>query len=218
MSITNLQNKVFEIENPIEIDFAVNEIRKLLATLQWVSNPYHIAQRFYKKTEKGGFYYPETFIKKAGGKYEYHPLTPDNDYKGMFFFVVGKGVNDYRANELNFLTYPVSIIFSANLKLIEDARLEKYLFTQELIRSARRLLTEGMMNFDFDYKILSETRDLREVYKEFVLDDIEQYNRAPLQCFRIDLSVRVQEDCYLHAPEPRKPVREKVLTAKSEER
>ena len=212
MSITNLQNKVFEIENPIEIDFAVNEIRKLLATLQWVSHPYHIAQRFYKKTEKGGFYYPETFIKKAGGKYEYHPLTPDNDYKGMFFFVVGKGVNDYRANELNFLTYPVSIVFSANLKLIEDARLEKYLFTQELIRSARRLLTDGMMNFDFDYKILSETRDLREVYKEFVLNDIEQYNRAPLQCFRIDLSVRVQEDCYLPAPvQPKEEV--KPITA-----
>ena len=75
------------------------------------------------------------------------------------------------------------------------------------------------MNFDFDYKILSETRDLREVYKEFVLDDIEQYNRAPLQCFRIDLSIRVQEDCYLPAPaQPASatpaPVQEKELTEK----
>lgn len=195
MSITNLQDKVFEIENPVEIDKAVEDIRVLLSELYWVSHPFHIAQRFYQRTEKQAYYFPQTYLKKEAGKYEYHTLTPDNDYKGMFFFMVGKGTDDYYPNEFNYITYPVSIIFSANLALIDDVKLEKYLFTQELIKSARRLLTEKMVNFDFDYRVVSETRDLREVYREFVLDDIEQYNRAPLQCFRIELVVRIQEDC-----------------------
>ena len=109
--------------------------------------------------------------------------------------MVGKGLNDYNANEFNFLKYKVGIIFSVNLKLIDKTKLEKGLFTQELIRESRRKLTEASILFDFDYKIESETRDLREVYREFQLDDLEQYNRAPLQCFRFDLEITVQEQC-----------------------
>lgn len=197
MSITKLQDKPIIIGSPIEIEFAVNEIRKQLATIPWVSHPYFIAQRFYYLEKNGNrtFYYPETYAPTNKGVYGYHRLTPDSDYPGMFFFLVGDGTNDFEANQENFITYPVSIIFSTNLKLINEPRLEQGLFTQDLLRDVRYKLTNTMINHDFDYQLLTESRDLRTVYREFTLKDLDTYNRAPLQCFRFDLSVRIQEGC-----------------------
>ena len=193
--MVDLQDKPVIIGTPIEIEMATNEIRLLLSELPWVSHPYHIAQRFYRKKRQRAFYYPETYAGGTGNKFNYHRLTPDNDYSGMFFFYVGKERNDYAPNQTNFLRYDVAIIFSANLKLIDEAKLENGLFTQELIRDVRRLLTTSHPLFDFHYKIKTVTRDLREVYREFVLDSIEQYNRAPMQCFRFDIEITTQEEC-----------------------
>jgi len=195
--LTNLQNKVFEIVNPVEIDAAVEKMRQAFSNLSWLSHPYHIAQRFYKETEKGAFYYPETYISKADGdikKEPYHRLTPDSDYTGMIFFMVGKSTPGSKGND--FTNYPVSIIGSANLKKIDPVKLKKYLFTQELIKSIKDIIYNNEESvWDFSVEIISETRDLRETYREFVLDKIESYNRAPLQCFRIDLLVTLQKEC-----------------------
>lgn len=200
--MTKSQNKPIVIGTPIEIEFACNEIRKTISTLDWISHPYFIAQRFFKKdaTTNKRFIYPETYAPSVDENEEfnsknYHRLTPDNDYSGMCFFMVSRGTNDFKANEYNFLTYQVGIIFSVNLELIDAVKLRSGLFTQELMREVRRKLTESVMLFDFDYSIQFETRDLREVYREFQLDDLEQYNRAPLQCFRFDLELKVQEQC-----------------------
>lgn len=193
--MTNSQNKQAAVSVPIEIEAAVNYIRLLLADLDWVTHPFHIAQRFTRKKNSQSFVYPETYAGGGGKKYRYHRLTPDNDYKGMFFFMVGDEQNDFSPNENNYLTHDVSIIFSCNLKKIDPVKLENGLFTQVLIRDVRRLLTKNSMMFDFKYTINNVSRDLRTVYNEFTLDDIEQYNRAPLQCFRFNLSLTLQEDC-----------------------
>lgn len=195
MSTVKLQNKPIVIGTPIEIEFAVNEIRKVLATIPWITHPYFIAQKFATTIDGRRFVYPETYAPTKLGSMEYMRLTPDNDFNGMIFFMVGSGTNDFEANQENFITYPVSIIGSANLKNIDAAKLNAGLFTQELIRDVRRLLTTTMINHNFDYSIESETRDLSEVYREFDLGDLEKYNRAPQQCFRIELSVRIMEDC-----------------------
>lgn len=198
MALSNLQNKSFDVVAPVEIDKACERLRSLLSTdLSWISHPFHIAQRFYNEEGGRAFYYPETYCKSAqSDNYSYHRLTPDSAYTGMLFFMVGAGKTDFGAREANYVTYPVSIIFSVNLELINKTRLvNEGLFTQSLIKSARRVLTNGMFNFDFEYKVISETRDLKEVYREFSLNKIEQYNRAPMQCFRIDLSVTIQEEC-----------------------
>ena len=192
--MVNLQNKPITVQAPIEIEQATNNIRLMLSELDWISHPYHIAQRFYRKKNSRAFYYPETYVGKTD-KSGYHRLTPDNDYQGMFFFYIGEEQNDFNANQNNFLKYNVAIIFSANLELLDKERLKDELFTQYLIRDVRRKLTDGMINFEFQYKIKTITRDLKEVYREFVLDDIEQYNRAPMQCFRVDLEVTIQEGC-----------------------
>ena len=195
--MADLQNKPVIIGVPIEIEDAVNQIRLKLASMTWVDHPYFIAQRFFRKdaTTSRLFIYPETYAPESPGRRDYKRLTPDNDFTGMFFFMVGDGSNDFEPNQYNFLTYPVSIIFSVNLELIDEAKLNDGLFTQELIREARRILTDEMISFDFDYTIQNETRDLQRCFREFRLDELEQYNRAPMQCFRFDLSVRVREEC-----------------------
>lgn len=200
--MADLQNKPVIIGSPIEIEFAVNEIRKKLATLDWIDHPYFIAQKFYRKDATSGrlFIYTETYAPETVGDMRYKRLTPDNDFKGMFFFMVGDGTNEFEPGQFNFLTHLVSIIFSVNLELINVDKLNAGLFTQELIREARRVLTDEMMNFDFTYEILKETRDLQSCFREFRLDELEQYNRAPMQCFRFDLSIQVREDCELVIP------------------
>ena len=190
-----MQNKPIVVGTPVEIEFAIDEIRKTLANLPWIDFPYFIAQRFTREIKGKKYIYPETYAPEKPGSRNYKRLTPDNDFKGMFFFLVGTSTNDFEANTRNFMKYPVSIIFSVNLELIDKPKLDAGLFTQELIRDARRLLTTTMAIFDFHYTLKSETRDLREVYREFVLEDLEQYNRAPMQCFRFDLDVTIQESC-----------------------
>jgi len=191
-----LQDKQITVDAPVEIDNATNQIRLLLSQLTWVSHPFHIAHRFSSDEKAGGkYYYPETYVGYSNGKYRYHRLTPDNDYSGMFFFIIGDGKPNYKNNTRNFITYDVGIIFSCNLKLIDNGKMVNSLYTQELIRQVRRKLTESAMLFDFQYSITAETRHLRKVYREFSINDMEQYNRAPMQCFRLDLEVTIKEEC-----------------------
>lgn len=191
--MVNLQNRVTAVNLPIEIEKATNSIKLLLAELPWVSHANNIAERFLRKEGGQTFFYPETYI--GGENFSYKRLTPDNDYSGMLFFLIGEENNEYSDSEFNFLTYNISIIFSCNLKLIDSEKLKLGLYTQELIKDVRRILTINAPRFDFHYKLKTVTRDLKKVYQEFTLDDIEKYNRAPLQCFRFDLSLTVQEEC-----------------------
>lgn len=189
--MNKLRNPEVTVVNPVEIDLAVEQIRQLMAQMTWLTHPFHIAQRFIEDKDGNKFYYPETYVKSADNK-TYHRLTPDNEYKGMLFFYVGKSVNDYSNQTVE---YPVAMIFSCNLEKIDKDKLKNYLFTQELITEARKKINSNIMNFMFDCQIVSEVRDIREVYQEFTLNDIEQYNRLPLQCFRIDLKIKITEEC-----------------------
>lgn len=198
MSITKEQDRPIVVGTPVEVEFAVNEIRKVLSGLTWISHPYFIAQRFIKSTEGRTFIYPETYCKTAddpSNKKAYHRLTPDNDYKGMFFFYVGTGRNDFEDFDTNFITYDVAIIFSVNLELINKVELGNGLFTQRLMKEARKLLTTTRMNHDFGYDLKTETRDLQECFREFRMKELQSYNRAPMQCFRFDIEIQIEEDC-----------------------
>lgn len=202
----NSQDKPITIGTPVEIDKACNQIRILLAGLPWISHPYFIAKRFFRKDPTTGKQniYPETYavypedndLRNENAKtYPYHRLTPDSDYTGMCFFMVGTGTVDFQKNDYNFLDHEVGIIFSVNLELIDPVKLRSGLFTRELMRDARRAISEGVTGFDFEMSITSETDDLQQVYREFRLDEVEQYNRAPLQCFRIDMNIKIEEEC-----------------------
>lgn len=194
--MSDLQNKPIIIGQPVEIEYAVNEIRKVLSSLSWIDRPYFIAQRFLRVNGSRRYYYPETYATEGVGNRNYQRLTPDGDFQGMFFFMVGSGSIDYQPNNSNFIDYPVGIIFYVNLDKIDSVELDSGLFTQRLLSEARQLLTNTMSLHGFSYSIDSETRDLREVYPEFVLDESEQYNRAPNQVFRLNLTIKIEEDCF----------------------
>lgn len=200
MSIQKSQNKPIIIGTPVEIDSAVNQIRLLLSQLNWITHPYFIAQRFVEDEKSSKYVYPETYCKDLASdpskKYPYHRLTPDNDYTGMFFAYVGPGTVETEDVQENNISYSVAFIFSVNLELIDKAKLDEGLFTRELMSEARRLLSKSRFYFDFNYSITRETDDLKEVYREFTIDDLQRYNRAPMQCFRFDLEVVIEEDCF----------------------
>jgi len=195
MALTNIQDKPIVVGTPIEIDLAVNEIRKVIATLDWISHPYFIAQRFFRSKNGKQYIFPETYAPEKPGSRGYKRLTPDNDFSGMCFFMVGRSSIDYEPNRESFLNYPVSIIFVVNLELIDPVKLNNGLFTRELMSEARRLLTKTQINHDFEYIIKSETDDLQEVFREFRMKDLLSYNRAPMQTWRVELDVKIEEDC-----------------------
>jgi len=192
--MSNLQNKQSVLyENPIEIDKAIEYMRMSLSGMEWMTNAYHIANKFIRKEGQMKFYYPETYVGYSNGKYKYHRLTPDNDYKGMVFFIItDENIDD------NLMTFEVSAIFSANLKLIDDTILKTGNFKQKLIRDARQKLENLKYEIDFDIKINKVHRKLQDVYREFSLDELENYNRLPLQVFRFDMTVTIPEDCDLY--------------------
>ncbi|MGB0896924.1 MAG: hypothetical protein ACPGRW_06350 [Flavobacteriaceae bacterium] len=199
MAITRIQEAYITIGTPVEIDAAVNSIREALALLPWVSHPYLIAQRFVHKSANGKSYLlPEVYSRRPTDttkRYSYKPLTPDNDFTGMFFAYVDDGeakTNDYGSN---YITYKVAFIFMVNLKLIDSVKLNNGLFTRELMSEARKVINKSSLGLGFESKIIRESNDLKKVFREFNLEDAEAYNRAPLQCFRFDLYITIQEDC-----------------------
>lgn len=194
--MTKQLDKPIVIGTPVEIESAVNLIRQDLSVLTYIDKPFFIAQKMRREINKKKFIFPETYAPTKQGEFEYHRLTPDDSIKGMFFFLVGAGTpGTFDVQSENFMNYPVSVIFSVNLEKIDPVKLDNGLFTQELIRDARRILANSKYNHEFSYELTRETRDLQECFREFVLDDVEAYNRAPMQCFRFDLTVTVQEEC-----------------------
>jgi len=196
MNISNLENKQFQVLNPVEIDLAVNNLREQLSKLTFISHPFHIAQRFYKKDEKNGktYYFPEIYIASGQDKDDrYIRLTPDNKLKGSFFFVVSTA----KDNGDGFLIYNIGIVFSVNLELIDPVKYKNYLFTQELIGQARQVLKAAKHAVDFTFEVKEEVRDTREVFKEYTIDEVNAnvFNRAPMQCFRFNITATIEIPC-----------------------
>lgn len=193
MSITQLQDRPIITGTPTGIEAAVDTIRQNLDTLSFIDKAYFIAHRF--KDTDTPYIYPETYV--GGSDKKYHRLTPDAKYMGMLFFMVGDEMAEIKSfqNHYPYLNYDVGIIFSINLDKVNSTLLQTDLFTQSLIEQARRKIIENQIAYNFQISELKITRDLRRIYREFRLDDLQQYNRAPLQCFRIDLKIKIQEKC-----------------------
>ena len=191
----NLQNPT--IPNPleaIEVDKAVYELQLLLDTkLDWLTYSFGRAYRFLDKNGKK-MYFPEVY--KGGSNFSYTRVTPDNDKKGTCFFVVGKEeVFDYEPHQKNFLKYNLGILFWVNLKKINEGLLQNEIFTQNLIRDVRRVLTTQGGAKGYSFKLKSVEREFKEIYKEFTLNEEEDYLRAPYSGFRFNIELLVREDC-----------------------
>lgn len=176
----------------IEIDKYIYLLQTELDTkLAWLSHDYGRAYRFLQQKEGRRLYFPEVYK----GDYNYFRVTPDNDKKGTCFFVVGKEENkEYAPHLKNNLYWKVSIIFWVNLKKINEGLAENEIFTQNLIKDVRRVLTQ-YSNAEFSHKIESVEREFNQIYKEFTIQDSEGYMRSPYDAFRFNLEVIMSEDC-----------------------
>lgn len=201
--MTNLQDP--SVPAPvaaIEIDEAIYNLHlKLETSLDWLTHGYGRAYRFQEKKNKR-LYIPEIYI--GGDRKSYHAVTPDNDKKGLCFFVVGKEENkDFDQFHHNFLQWNVGIVFSVNLKAINEALLGTEIFTQNLIRDVRHLLTRELGGMGFQLQIREVVQELREIYQEFTIDESKDYTRAPSAGFRFNCRITLQEKCgdYMFDPE-----------------
>lgn len=178
----------------IEIDKAIYEMQILLETnLDWITHGYARAYRHIEKTN-GKYYFPEVYI--GGDKNNYHRVTPDNDKKGMFFFVVSEEKQTgYETGQYNFLKWDVGIIFWVNTELINKPLSENEIFTQNLIRDVREVLTRRSGVLPFGLRLTTVQREFNEVYKEFKIEEKEGYLRMPCQAFRFNLQLHLEEDC-----------------------
>lgn len=178
----------------IEIDKAIYLLQMLLDTnLSWLTNSYGRSYRHIDKSSNR-LYFPEIYI--GGDENSYYRVTPDNDKKGTCFFVVSKEDNyDFEINQSNYLRWDVGIIFWVNLKLINKQLLKTEIFTQNLIRDVRYVLTRKSGGFPFSLKIKTVEREFREIYKEFTLNENEDYLRSPFSGFRFNLEIVMRENC-----------------------
>lgn len=180
----------------IEIDWIVYDMQIAFETnLNWISHGYGRAYRNLEKQDKK-LYFPEVYV--GGETNDYIRVTPDNDKKGTFFFVVNKETPvDYEQGGQNFLTWDVGLLFWANLKEINKSLSENEVFTQHLKRDVRQVLTQYLFGKPYNIEILNVVDEVTEVYKEFKIDETQNYHKAPYDGFRFNLKITMLEECFI---------------------
>ena len=187
----------------IEIDRAVENIRRKLERLSWISEAYGIAiSKIDKTTQRRN-----PFVYEGGATKNYVSAKPDDSKMGTCFFMVGdrhNGGDRYGGGDQAILKYNVGIIFSVNLSLIDAERSNTELFTQELIRDVRNVLRKECIGLGFIVQATKETRSFKEIYREFLpfedkddthLDEGRNFDLAPMQQFRFNLEITLFEEC-----------------------
>ena len=194
----NLQNP--NVPTPlqaVEIDAIVMDLQyKFETNLIWLTHGYARAYRHFQ-FDNGKFnYYPEIYNGVQSGKPVYYQPKPDNDKKGICYFVVGKEKpSNFEPNQFNYLGHEVGIVFWVNLDLINKASLDTELITQQLISEVRSVLTRKLIGTFYRLKVIEICMEFTEIFKEYNLKETENYLKAPYQAFRFNCFVEFQEDC-----------------------
>lgn len=199
--MTNLQNPPINPHvNAVEIDRVVDNILlQLNLNVSWMTHGYARAYRHIKRKDGALLYFPEVYTGKHDEKHKYYRPTFDNDKKGMCFFVVEKGVHqNHEQNQSTYIKHRVGLVVQANMELIDPVLLETDDFTQNLIIDVRDTLTYQTLGQGYRLKIIEECTEWNEIYREFTLDETQNWLMAPYTAFRINFDVSFQNDC----PEP----------------
>lgn len=182
---------------PIEIDaFLVDMLYKFKTNLGWLSHGYSRAYRHFQNDNGKNNFYPEVYAGTVKGVPTYVQPTPDNDKKGICYFVVGKEKpNPFNAFNFNYISQEIGIVFWVNLSLINEGSLDTELITQQLIAEVRDVLTRKIIGTSYRPKIIEVCREFTEVFKEYNLAETKNYLKAPYQAFRFNCIIDYQEDC-----------------------
>jgi len=127
---------------------------------------------------------------------DFFNATPDNDKEGQSIILVGDATHtDFKTGFYGWLEYPISIIFSANLKTIDSALLATEDFTEHLMEDVRDSI-RNLLGKSYRVSIDSETREFETVYSEFDIG-VGTTNKPllPMTYFRFECTLTVKEDC-----------------------
>ena len=109
------------------------------------------------------------------------------------------------------MKWNVGIVFWVNLELINKPLLTTSIFTQNLIKDVRDVLTRKLGGLDLGLKIKTVQREFNEVYKEFSIEEKEGYLKAPYSAFRFNCELSVMEsNCDGIAYNPAEALRQNV--------
>lgn len=187
--------------DPIEIDRAIQDLQiKLANSLVWLSHSFPRAYPQIEATQQARtpFVFPSVYLGKANNDYKYTNVAPDNDKTAQCFFLVDtETINDFVRGEHNLLSYRVSIIFTANLKLVNDTQLATEIFQANLIQQVREVLTREITLTPYDLSIVEVSLLFRDVYREFQLQNAAVLEKAPFTHFRFECDITLQEECNL---------------------
>ena len=98
----------------------------------------------------------------------------------------------------------MAIIFSVNLKLINETLLQTEYFRQNCIAEVRNCLTRIPSTTNYPYQLSINDVDLlfENIFSEFDINEQQVLEKAPLTHFRVNCTVVVQEECIDFSPIP----------------
>ena len=183
--------------NPIEIDAAIVDMQsKLSNNISWLTQAYGRAYRNIDLSTGERIYFPEIYLGEQNNSYRYLNVTPDNDKTGQcFFFVQQENISEFSIGQNSLLTYNVAIIFSVNLKLINETLLSTEIYTQRLISEVRDYLTRRLMPTSYILTLQNVLTRFEQVFSEFNITEDKGKNHAPLQHFRVNCTIQMREAC-----------------------
>jgi len=183
--------------NAVEIDKAIIDINSELSTrLSWITHAYGRAYKNLDITNGERVYFPEVYLGKQNGSFRYTNIAPDNDKTGQCFFLVRREtVSEYQQGMYNFLNYDVAIIFSVNMKLINETLTATDIFQQVLVAQVRDVLTRKILAKNYNIVLNNIEYLFEDVYREFNLSEQSTIEKSPLSHFRINMSLSIPEAC-----------------------
>ncbi len=183
--------------NAVEIDKAIIDINSELSTrLSWITHAYGRAYKNLDITNGERVYFPEVYLGKQNGSFRYTNISPDNDKTGQCFFLVRREtISQYQQGMYNFLNYDVAIIFSVNMKLINETLTETDIYQQLLVAQVRDVLTRKILGKNYNIVLNNIEYLFEDVYREFNLSEQSTIEKSPLSHFRINMSLSIPEAC-----------------------
>ncbi len=183
--------------NAVEIDKAIIDINTELSTrLSWITHAYARAYKNLDITNGERVYFPEVYLGKQNGSFRYTNISPDNDKTGQCFFLVRREtISQYQQGMFNFLNYDVAIIFSVNMKLINETLTETDIYQQVLVSQVRDVLTRKILGKNYNIVLNNIEYLFEDVYREFNLSEQSTMEKSPLSHFRINMSLSIPEEC-----------------------
>lgn len=173
---------VFDLQTHLSFDLA------------WLTNGMGRAYKLQKRIGKVARFLPLVYL--GTNQTNYFPGVADSSKKGQSIILIGDGtpVNP-RVGQYGLMKYPISIIFSANLKTIDSVLLHTEDFTQSLIDEVSESL-RNLLGKSYKLETTTITRQYEDVYSEFdISTDSTSDQQLPMTYFRFDGTLSFYEVC-----------------------